>query len=112
MHNKNNLDKKTIERKIRELKQSNKLKIKINKENNQKIYVLVDEIFNAVKQRNVYTVITPEGDELSGLIIDLHKNLLEKFPNEVPIGYTTFKEGYQKKAGMLNKHLDLNTHQI
>lgn len=60
------------------------MKIKINKENNQKIYVLVDEIFNAVKKRNVYIVIPPEGDELSGLIVDLHKILLKRFPNEVP----------------------------
>ena len=96
LHNKNDLDKKTIERKIRELKQSNKLKIKINKENNQKIYVLVDEIFNAVKQRNVYTVITPEGDELSGLIIDLHKILLKRFPNEVPEKYTTVQGRIKK----------------
>ena len=96
LHNKNDLDKKNIERKIRELKKSNKLKIKINKENNQKIYVLVDEIFNAVKKRNVYTVITPEGDELSGLIIDLHKILLKRFPNEVPEKYTTVQGRIKK----------------
>ena len=96
LHNKNDLDKKTIERKIRELKQSNKLKIKINKENNQKIYVLVDEIFNAVKKRNIYTVIPPEGNELSGLIVDLHKILLKSFPNEVPENYTTVQGRIKK----------------
>ncbi len=96
LHNKNNLDKKTIERKIRELKQSNKLKIIINQNENEKIYVLVDEIFNAIKRREVYDVITPEGDELSGLIINLHKILLKRFPNDVPENYTTVQGRIKK----------------
>lgn len=96
LHNKYDLDKKTIERRIRKLKQSNTLKIKIDKENNQKIYVLVDEIFNATKKRNVYPVITPEGDELSGLIINLHKILLKRFPNDVPENYTTVQGRIKK----------------
>ena len=96
LHNKNKLDKKTIERRIKILKESNKLKIKINEDKNEKVYVLIDKIFKPTRKYDEYQVQTPEGDIVSGLIIDLHKDLLKRFPNQVPEKYTTVQ-------GRLNK---------
>ena len=96
LHNKNKLDKKTIERRIKILKESNKLKIKINEDKNEKVYVLIDEIFKPTRKYDEYQVQTPEGDIVSGLIIDLYKDLLKRFPNQVPENYTTVQ-------GRLNK---------
>ena len=96
LHNKNKLDKKTIEIRIRKLKKSDQLKIKINEDKNEKVYVLIDEIFKPTRKYDEYQVHTPEGDIVSGLIINLHQDLLKRFPNQVPENYTTVQ-------GRLNK---------
>ena len=96
LHNKNKLDKKTIELRIRKLKKSDQLKIKTNRDKNEKVYVLIDEIFESTRKHNVYKVKTPEGDIVTGLIIDLHKDLLKRFPNQVPEKYTTVQGRLRK----------------
>lgn len=95
LHNKYDLDKKTIERRIRNLKES-KLKIKINGEKNEKIFVLIDEIFNPIRKYDEYTVTPPEGDCLNGLIVDLHKILFKRYPDLVPEKYTTIQSRLKK----------------
>ena len=96
LHNKNNLDKKTIEKRIRDLKKSNKLKIKIENNKNEKIYVLIDEIFKSIKEKKIYSVETPDGEIKSGLIIELHKILHKKYPDSVPEKYTTIQSRLKK----------------
>jgi len=97
LHNKYNLDKKTIERRIKELKNSNSLKLRFDKEKKENIYILIDEIFNPKRSYKEYSVKTPEGDILSGLIIDLHKELIKRFPKLVPEKYTTIQSRLKKE---------------
>ncbi len=96
LHNKNKLDKKTIERRIKDLKNTDQIKIKFNEDKNEKVYELIDEIFKPKRKNSEYSVHTPNGDIVSGLIVDLHKDLLKRFPNQVPENYTTIQ-------GRLNK---------
>ena len=56
----------------------------------------VDEVFNPLREYKKYPVTTPEGDVVYGLIVDLHKILLKRFPNEVPKNYTTVQGRIKK----------------
>lgn len=85
--NKNNVDKKTLETRIRTLINKNKLRIDLDKEKNIETVFLIDSIFDPVSSRGEIIVITPDGEEKGKTIIELWKKLLSKYPDYVPDNY-------------------------
>ena len=97
MHNPNNVTKKTIEKRIKNLKDQNKLKSEFNEHTNERTLYLVDSIFKKVNDKSI-SVETPTG-VLSGKDInDLHQKLLnnKKFKNFIPKTYATVQSRLSK----------------
>lgn len=88
IHNPGNVKRKTIENRIRKLKEENKLLKEFHKNENVFVYNLPESIFSLSKRKK-YSVTTPDGDVLNGSIADLHEKLVERYPEDVPAGYTT-----------------------
>ena len=89
IHNPNSLNKDTIERRIRELREKNQINEDIDKEQNELHLILIEEIFAAVRTREI-SVKTPDGDTVTGNKKDVHVKLLERYPDLVPENYQTF----------------------
>ena len=87
--NKNNVDKKTLQTRIRTLINKNKLRIDLDKEKNIETVFLIDSIFDPVSSRGEIIVITPDGEEKGKTIIELWEKLLPKYPDYVPDKYNT-----------------------
>ena len=90
-YNKNNVDKKTLESRIRTLINDNRLRINLDKEKNIETVFLIDSIFDPVSSRGEIIVITPDGEEKGKTIIELWEKLLAKYPDYVPDKYNTIQ---------------------
>lgn len=91
LHNKNELNKKTIEARIRKLKNNGELNQKKN-DANQLILSLPEEIFAATRKRKEYSVILPTGETMTGTMTFLHEKLSKKFPDHTPLAFTTLQQ--------------------
>lgn len=89
IHNPNDINRKTLELRIRKLKIEEKLERDFGEDENGLIYILPDSIFEAVTRRKKHSVTTPDGEVVNGSIRDLHDKLFERYPDDVPAGYTT-----------------------
>jgi hypothetical protein len=89
IHNPNDINRKTLEVRIRKLKKKNKLERHFDEDESSFIYILPDSIFKEVTRRKKHSVTTPDGEVVNGPITDLHKKLVERYPDNVPVGYTT-----------------------
>jgi hypothetical protein len=89
IHNPNDINRKTLEVRIRKLKKKNKLERHFDEDESAFIYILPDSIFKEVTRRKKHSVTTPDGEVVNGPITDLHKKLVERYPDNVPVGYTT-----------------------
>ena len=97
IHNKYQIPRKTIEVRIRKLKNSNELPSKFDKNLNAKIWVLPEEIFAATREQEEYSVEIPTGETLKGTIIQLHATLLDLYPDKVNPNYTTVQSRLTQK---------------
>tara|TARA_A100001015_G_C14973585_1_gene706226 strand:+ start:178 stop:1323 length:1146 start_codon:yes stop_codon:yes gene_type:complete len=88
IHNRNNLKKKSIEVRIRKLKNDRKLEQYKDEENNELVLKLPDSVFSEVKSTQVISVETPHGEVFRGTIAEVFRCLKQKFPMDVP-GYST-----------------------
>jgi len=88
IHNPKSIDKKTIEKNIRKLKESGRLKVVIDSIKNEHIYLLTGQVFVENKRKKIL-VSGPNGETYKGLITELHRELLIEFPGLVPKNYTT-----------------------
>ena len=88
-HDKNNIGKKTIERRIRTLRRNKKLRVDLDKENNIETVFLVDSIFDPISSREQIVVTTPEGEVKGETIKEVWEKLLPLYPDNVPESYTT-----------------------
>ena len=88
IHNPNELNKKTIEQRIRKFRERKQLHEEYREEENQLCIYLLEEIFAPTKVREI-SVKTPDGDIVTGTKKDLHSKLRERFPNSVPKTYQT-----------------------
>lgn len=91
LHNKNGLNRKTIELRIRKLKSNGKLNSKRN-DADQLILSLPEEIFAATRKPKEYSVILPNGEIMTGSMTFLHGTLSEKFPDHTPLSFTTLQQ--------------------
>jgi len=89
--NAQSLDKKTIERRIRKLK--NSIPAPLDYSSDDKIIPhLTDEIFDPIKKRSKNISLNlPDGQKINGSIKTLHKISYESFPEIVPQSYTTIQ---------------------
>jgi len=101
-YNKNNVDKKTLESRIRTLINDNRLRIDLDKEKNIETVFLIDSIFDPVSSRGEIIVITPDGEEKGKTIIELWKKLLPKYPDYVPDNYNTVQNRINGKRFKVN----------
>ena len=88
IHNPKSIDKKTIEKNIRKLKESGRLEVVIDSIKNEHIYLLTGQVFVENKRKKIL-VSGPNGETYKGLITELHRELLIEFPELVPKNYTT-----------------------
>jgi len=88
-YDKNNIGKKTIERRIRTLIKNKELKVNLDKENNIETIFLSDSIFDLKSLRDEIVVITPNGEEKGKTIKEVWEKLLPLYPDNVPDHYTT-----------------------
>ena len=96
-YNKEKLDKKNIEARIRARKKSeNALDTSFDGENNLNIIHLDDAIFRPLKEKTVHSVIAPDGKEYEGLADSLHDELRRKFPDVVPESRYTVRARLKK----------------
>ena len=96
-YNKHNVDKKTLETRIRTLIKDNKLRIDLNKEKNIETVFLIDSIFAPISSRGEIIVITPDGEEKGKTIIELWEKLLPEYPDYVPDKYPTITSRMGKR---------------
>ena len=96
LHNREDVDRKTLEGRIRKLKNNGKLKPEYNEERNENLFIIPDCVLRPARKHKEYSVTTPDGDMITGVIVDLHKTLLERFPEHVPKGYTTVQSRIKK----------------
>lgn len=86
IHDKNNIGKKTIERRIRKSKE---LRVDLDKENNIETVFLIDSIFDPIPSRGKIVVNTPKGEVEGETITEVWGKLLPLYPDKVPDSYTT-----------------------
>ena len=96
LHNPERLKQKTIEVRIRNLKNDGKLETHFNEADNENVLRIPESVLRSAKQHKRHSVETPDGDVLTGVIADLHRTLLELFPDIVPSGYTTVQTRMRK----------------
>ncbi len=96
IHNPNDIPCKSLEKRIRELKNKGELDIRFDEQKNENVYSLPESIFKSARKNPEISVITSEGDLVTGSIKGVHEKLLKRFPDIVPSGYTTVQ-------GRLNK---------
>ena len=96
LHNREDVERKTLEVRIRKLKNNGKLKPEYNEERNENLFIIPDFVLRPARKHKKYSVTTPDGDMITGVIVDLHKILLERFPEHVPKGYTTVQSRIKK----------------
>lgn len=88
-YDKNNIGKKNIERRIRELIKEKKLRVDLDKENNIETIFLMDSIFDPIHSREEIVVTTPKGEVKGKTIKEVWEKLLPLYPDNVPKSYTT-----------------------
>jgi len=106
IHNPNKLRKQTIEQRVRNLRQKNRLAEREDNEKNQLILVLTDDILAPTKQREI-SIKTPDGDTLTGNKKLVYSKLRERYPNLVPKKYQTFIARSNKSNWNLEQALGL-----
>ena len=97
-HDKNNIGKKTIERRIRNLNKNKKLRIDLDKDNNVETIFLIDSIFDLISSREEIVVITPKGEVKGKTIKKVWEELLPLYPENVPDSYTTVQNRIDGKG--------------
>ena len=95
IHNRHEVSRKTLEIRIRKLKEQ-KLFQEIDDEKNKIIYKLPESIFKKVKDKNI-SVTTPDGEVVTGTKKALHDRLKGRFPDQVPQVYQTLVARLGKK---------------
>jgi len=91
IYDKNNIGKKNIERRIRNLKNQKKLRVDLDKSKNLETIYLIEDVFSPLSQTDkIVKVNTPHGQEV-GAITDLHEKLLPLYPDNVPDSYSTIQ---------------------
>ena len=91
LHNKHGLKRKTIETRVRKLKDNGKLETTYN-DAGQLTLFLPEEVFAAIRRRSEYSVKTPTGDTITGSMTYLHGKLSQEFPDHVPLAFTTLQQ--------------------
>ena len=85
------LDKKTIERRIRQLKKSQHALLD-NSFSDKIVLSLTDDIFKAkINLQKSISLQLPDGEIINGSIKNLHEISFEKYPKIVPKSYTTIQ---------------------
>ena len=89
--NVHSLDKKTIERRIRQLKKSPHAQLD-NSISDKIVLSLTDDIFKAkINLQKSISLQLPDGEIINGSIKNLHEISFEKYPKIVPKSYTTIQ---------------------
>jgi lambda repressor-like predicted transcriptional regulator len=88
VHNPYSVPRKTIEKKVRDLRKNKTIEQLSDKEENLIILTLTDDIFEPIKSRNI-SVVTPSGETITGSKKELHESLYYQHPDLVPDKYTT-----------------------
>ena len=88
VHNPYSVPRKTIEKKVRDLRKNKTIEQRSDKEENLIILTLTDDIFEPIKSRNI-SVVTPSGETITGSKKELHESLYYQHPDLVPDKYTT-----------------------
>ena len=95
IHNPEKVRQKTLEQRIRNLKNS-ELEPKFDEQNPEIVYSLPEKIFEPARKHPHRSVTTPDGKTLTGTIKNLHDELKEAYPDLVPSGYTTVQGRIKK----------------
>lgn len=96
LHNREDVERKTLEVRIRKLKKNGYLEPEYNEERNENLFIVPDCVLRPARKHKEYSVETPDGDIITGVIVSLHKILLKRFPEHVPKAYTTVQVRIKK----------------
>ena len=96
LHNREGVKKKTLEGRIRKLKADGELEPKYNIDDNENVFTVPDSVMRLARKHPEFSVKTPDGDIITGKIVELHKILLKRYPDDVPKGYTTVQGRIKK----------------
>ena len=83
VHNPYSVPRKTIEKKVRDLRENKTIEQRSDKEKNLILLTLTDDIFEPIKSRNI-SVVTPSGETITGSKKELHETLYSEYPDLVP----------------------------